>query len=63
MKAMILKQLCDLNQDRSLLELVEFPIPHVKEEVVVEVQPAESAEPIDEIEGRTPPSFSDDPWT
>jgi propanol-preferring alcohol dehydrogenase len=59
MKAMILKQLCDLNQDRSLLELVEFPYPSCKEdEVVVEVATCGVCRTeLDEIEGRTPPSF------
>jgi propanol-preferring alcohol dehydrogenase len=59
MKAMILKQLCDLNQDRSLLELAEFPYPSCKEdEVVVEVATCGVCRTeLDEIEGRTPPSF------
>lgn len=59
MKAMILKQLCDLNQDRSPLELFEFPYPSCKEdEVVVEVATCGVCRTeLDEIEGRTPPSF------
>jgi propanol-preferring alcohol dehydrogenase len=59
MKAMILKQLCDLNQDCSPLELVEFSYPSCKEdEVVVEVATCGVCRTeLDEIEGRTPPSF------
>ncbi|NLJ49268.1 MAG: zinc-dependent alcohol dehydrogenase family protein [Candidatus Atribacteria bacterium] len=59
MKAMILKQLWNLNQDRSPLELVNFPYPSCKEdEVVVEVATCGVCRTeLDEIEGRTSPSF------
>lgn len=59
MKAMVLKHLWDLNQDRSPLELVEFPYPSYKEnEVVVEVATCGVCRTeLDEIEGRTPPSY------
>ena len=59
MKAFVLTQLKDLNQDRSPLELFEFPYPSCKEdEVVVEVATCGVCRTeLDEIEGRTPPSF------
>lgn len=59
MKAMILKQLGDLSQNRSPLELVEFPYPSYKDnEIVVEVSTCGVCRTeLDEIEGRTPPSF------
>jgi propanol-preferring alcohol dehydrogenase len=59
LKAFVLTQLKDLNQDRSPLELFEFPYPSCKEdEVVVEVATCGVCRTeLDEIEGRTPPSF------
>ena len=59
MKAFVLTQLKNLNQDRSPLELFEFPYPSCKEdEVVVEVATCGVCRTeLDEIEGRTPPSF------
>jgi propanol-preferring alcohol dehydrogenase len=59
LKAFVLTQLKDLNQDRSPLELFEFPYPSFKEdEVVVEVATCGVCRTeLDEIEGRTPPSF------
>jgi propanol-preferring alcohol dehydrogenase len=59
LKAFVLTQLKNLNQDRSPLELFEFPYPSCKEdEVVVEVATCGVCRTeLDEIEGRTPPSF------
>ena len=59
MKAMVLKQLWDLSQYHSPLELVEIPYPSYKNnQVVVEVVTCGVCRTeLDEIEGRTPPSF------
>ena len=59
MRAMVLKQLWDLSKERSPLELVELPYPLFKEnEIVVEVVTCGVCRTeLDEIEGRTPPSF------
>ena len=59
MKAMVLKQLWDLRQEHLPLELVEFPNPSCKEdEIIVEVATCGVCRTeLDEIEGRTPPSF------
>ena len=57
MKAMILKQTCDLKENREPLELAELPVPQPKEkEILVKVLVCGVCHTeLDEIEGRTPP--------
>jgi len=57
MKAMVLKELCDLASNASPLELLELPVPKPGEgEVLIKVSACGVCHTeIDEIEGRTPP--------
>jgi len=59
MKAMILKGICDLQQIREPLELMDFPDPSPDDkEILVEVSACGVCHTeLDEIEGRTPPPF------
>ncbi|MGC8778822.1 MAG: alcohol dehydrogenase catalytic domain-containing protein, partial [Candidatus Caldatribacteriaceae bacterium] len=59
MRAMVLHQTWDLSENRSPLELVEFPLPSCGErEILVRVSACGVCRTeLDEIEGRTPPSF------
>ena len=58
MKAMLLKQLCNLRQNNSPLELTDIPTPQPKaREVLVKVSTCGVCHTeLDEIEGRTPPT-------
>jgi len=57
MKAMILKEICDLKQNRTPLEPIDMPDPEAGEgEVVIRVSACGVCHTeLDEIEGRTPP--------
>jgi len=57
MKAMVLKNLCHLNENQTPLELMEFPVPvPAKHEVLLKVSTCGVCHTeLDEIEGRTPP--------
>ncbi|MCX6638928.1 MAG: zinc-dependent alcohol dehydrogenase family protein [bacterium] len=59
MRAMILKQICHLSENRAPLELVDIPIPVPKDsEILVKVSVCGVCHTeLDEIEGRTPPAF------
>lgn len=59
MKAMVLKNICDLTVEREPLELVEMPAPVPKEgELSIKVSACGVCHTeLDEIEGRTPPPF------
>jgi len=58
MKAMVLKRLCDLTDNRTPLELMELPVPAPgDEEILLKVSACGVCHTeLDEIEGRTPPS-------
>lgn len=58
MKAMVLKRLCDLTDNRTPLELMELPVPVPgDEEILLKVSACGVCHTeLDEIEGRTPPS-------
>jgi len=58
MKAMVLKKLCNLKENKSPLELVDMPVPvEAEDEILVKVSACGVCHTeIDEIEGRTPPS-------
>lgn len=58
MKAMVLNRLCDLEENKTPLELMELPDPvPVGEEILVKVSVCGVCHTeLDEIEGRTPPS-------
>ena len=57
MKAMILKKLCNLDQNSTPLELIEVPVPIINEkEILIKVVACGVCHTeLDEIEGRTPP--------
>lgn len=57
MKAMVLKELCNLEENQTPLELVDLPFPVVtEEEILVKVSTCGVCHTeLDEIEGRTPP--------
>jgi propanol-preferring alcohol dehydrogenase len=57
MKAMVLNQLCNLQEDDTPLELVDLPVPAPgKNEVLVKISACGVCHTeLDEIEGRTPP--------
>jgi propanol-preferring alcohol dehydrogenase len=57
MKAMVLKQLCNLNENKTPLELTELPVPVPrKQEILLKVSACGVCHTeLDEIEGRTPP--------
>jgi alcohol dehydrogenase, propanol-preferring len=57
MKAMVLKKLCDLKEEKTPLELVEMPVPVPKKrEILIRVSACGVCHTeLDEIEGRTPP--------
>ena len=57
MKAMVLKEICDLTKNKSPLELVDLPDPVLKDgEILVKVTACGVCHTeLDEIEGRTPP--------
>ncbi len=59
MKAMVLKQVANLSENRSPLELVDIPVPVPQEgEILVKVSVCGVCHTeLDEIEGRTPPHF------
>ncbi len=59
MKAMVLKNITSFAENRSPLELVDMPIPDPKEnEILLKVSVCGVCHTeLDEIEGRTPPSF------
>ncbi len=58
MKALVLRQITNLSQNRSPLELVDLPVPVPKDhEILVKVSICGVCHTeLDEIEGRTPPS-------
>ncbi len=58
MKAMVLKRLCNLTDNRTPLELMELPVPVPGEkEILLKVSACGVCHTeLDEIEGRTPPS-------
>jgi propanol-preferring alcohol dehydrogenase len=58
MKAMVLKRLCDLTDNRTPLELMDLPVPAPgDEEILLKVSACGVCHTeLDEIEGRTPPS-------
>jgi propanol-preferring alcohol dehydrogenase len=58
MKAMILKQICDLKENHTPLELVDLPKPEPKDNyILVKVSACGVCHTeLDEIEGRTPPT-------
>lgn len=58
MKAMVLKKLCNLKENKSPLELVDMPVPvEAEDEILVKVSACGVCHTeLDEIEGRTPPS-------
>ncbi|MBM4141707.1 MAG: alcohol dehydrogenase, partial [Nitrospira sp.] len=57
MKAMVLKKLCNLKENKSPLELIDMPVPVPGEdEILVKVSACGVCHTeLDEIEGRTPP--------
>jgi len=57
MKAMVLKKLCNLKENKSPLELIDMPVPVLGEdEILVKVSACGVCHTeLDEIEGRTPP--------
>ena len=57
MKAMVLKKICNLGENRTPLELVDWPIPSPREnEILVKISACGVCHTeLDEIEGRTPP--------
>jgi propanol-preferring alcohol dehydrogenase len=57
MKAMVLKKLCNLKENKSPLELVDMPVPvEAEDEILVKVSACGVCHTeLDEIEGRTPP--------
>jgi propanol-preferring alcohol dehydrogenase len=59
MKAMVLNHLCNLEENRSPLELMDLPVPNPqKDEILVRVSACGICHTeIDEIEGRTPPAM------
>lgn len=59
MKAMVLKQLCDLKEHQTPLELMEVPIPVPGDkEILLKVSACGVCHTeLDEIEGRTPPPY------
>ena len=59
MKAMVLKYICDLTVVKKPLELAEMPVPVPKEnELLIKVSACGVCHTeLDEIEGRTPPSY------
>ncbi|MCX7966153.1 MAG: alcohol dehydrogenase catalytic domain-containing protein [Syntrophorhabdaceae bacterium] len=59
MKAMVLENITDVMQNPSPLKLKELPVPAIKEdEVLIKVSACGVCHTeLDEIEGRTPPSF------
>ncbi|MEW5693224.1 MAG: zinc-dependent alcohol dehydrogenase family protein [Candidatus Hydrogenedentota bacterium] len=59
MKAMVLTKVCNLNQNKEPLTFVELPQPEPKEnEILIKVAACGVCHTeLDEIEGRTPPSF------
>jgi propanol-preferring alcohol dehydrogenase len=58
MKAMLLKQICDLDKEKKPLQLTDVPVPNPAEkEILVKVAACGVCHTeLDEIEGRTPPS-------
>lgn len=58
MKAMVLKKLCNLKENKSPLELVDMPVPvEAEDEILVKISACGVCHTeLDEIEGRTPPS-------
>lgn len=59
MKAMLLNRIVDMTKDKSPLQLVDWPDPEPKEkEILIKVSTCGVCHTeLDEIEGRTPPSF------
>jgi propanol-preferring alcohol dehydrogenase len=57
MKAMLLSQICDLNQNKQPLTLIEMPVPEPGDnEILIKVTACGVCHTeLDEIEGRTPP--------
>jgi alcohol dehydrogenase, propanol-preferring len=58
MKAMVLKEICDLKENRTPLQLTTLPVPTPKEkEILIKISACGVCHTeLDEIEGRTPPS-------
>src|ERR671924_476367 len=58
MKAMVLNKLCNLEENRTPLELIELPnpVPGEKEVLMKVLACGVCHTELDEIEGRTPPS-------
>lgn len=57
MKAMVLKNLCSIEEDRMPLELMDIPVPAINDnEILIKVSTCGVCHTeLDEIEGRTPP--------